>query len=882
MLSSITPRRLARVFLAIVFSACATTFSVVWVFQTKYSIPEPGFTNYEYSPTAGAMTVGDVLPGSPAGQAGLRSGDRIVAIDGQELKNLRPFYEAIIAGHKAAIELTVEEQGPAAGKRVLKVLVGGGKRAPQRTMRPAELLWFPLDYYPLAFLIVGVAVLLLRPDDANAWVLALLFGGFLAVGRLFEGNIPTNLRGFAVFYKIVMTWSSLALFYYFFAVFPAPSPMDRKIPWLKHVLLAGTLIVTVPIGLRCLVAGGTLPLYLDLHWPGASFVRWVLAAQAALPVPASRGWPSLGFTWFAVFLGAMVLGLASLVSNNFLSPDAQVRRKAHVMLWGTVVGVVPMCVIAAIAFVGGSAKVPLAVWQVSVAFLSFVWPLSFAYAVVKHRVLEIPVLLKRSARYLLVQRGFTILLLILWLAAIRLFTFAITGLAGSFSNTVLAMGLVFAVGLAWISAPMVKRTSERIDRAFFRSAYDARQILENLVEEARTVSSREELALRLASEISQALHPVFAEVYLADRNGNLRVYSDTALSNQTLPSGMPLLEELARRREPWQISDIDPRERGLLDNLAIFGPNQPECLVPILMRGGTLTGLLALGARLSEESYSREDKRLLTVVGAQAGVTLENMRLAEDMAERIETERRIARDMEIAKQVQARLFPQKLPALDTLEYAGRCIQARDVGGDYYDFLNLGAGRMGIVLADVVGKGIPGALLMANLQADVRSQCAIASQNLSQFLKSVNQSFFESTDEGRYATLFFGDYQDATRHLRYSNCGHNPPLLVHSNGIAERLTATATVLGLFEEWQSSVGDVQITRGDVLVIYTDGITEANNFEGEEFGENRLLETIRSHLGVPVPGILDAILRAALEFSGGEGKMTDDLTLIVDRGR
>jgi serine phosphatase RsbU (regulator of sigma subunit) len=179
---------------------------------------------------------------------------------------------------------------------------------------------------------------------------------------------------------------------------------------------------------------------------------------------------------------------------------------------------------------------------------------------------------------------------------------------------------------------------------------------------------------------------------------------------------------------------------------------------------------LVLGARLSEEAYSR----LLRAVAAQAGVTLENLLLAEDMAERIETERRIARDMEIAKQVQARLFPRKLPSLDTLEYAGRCIPAREVGGDYYDFLNLGAGRMGIVLADIVGKGIPGALLMANLQADVRSQCAVASQDLPQFLKSVNQSFFESTDEGRYATLFFGDYQDSTRRLRYANCGHNPP------------------------------------------------------------------------------------------------------------
>jgi serine phosphatase RsbU (regulator of sigma subunit) len=190
--------------------------------------------------------------------------------------------------------------------------------------------------------------------------------------------------------------------------------------------------------------------------------------------------------------------------------------------------------------------------------------------------------------------------------------------------------------------------------------------------------------------------------------------------------------------------------------------------------------------------------------------------------------------------------------------------------------------VGIVLADIVGKGIPGALLMANLQADVRSQRAIASQDLAQFLKSVNQAFYESTDEGSYATLFFGDYHDSTRRLRFANCGHNPPFLVRSNGTAERLAATATVLGLFEKWEASLCEVEIAPGDVLVIYTDGITEADNSDGQEFGEGRLLETIRRNLGVPVPFILDAILRAALEFSGGERKMRDDLTLVVARGR
>ena len=881
MRASFSPRWLVRHFLAILFAVLAATYSLLWVMHVRHPRPQPGFTSYEYSASARTMKVGVVLDHSPAEQAGLRSGDRIVAIDGHKLENLRPFYESIVIGQKDVVELTVEQPGSPTEERRLQLVLRGGKPAPKRTTRLEDLLDLPIAYYPLGFLVVGLGVLMLRPNDPNAWLLALIFGGFIAGGPLLEGAIPPFLRGFAIFYKLIMSWAPVALFYYFFAVFPSPSPLDRKLPWLKYALLAVALVTSVPFAFRCLIAGGGLPLYLDAHGPGTNMLAWVIAAQSGLPSAVYHGRPSPGVMYFGFFLGATALGLVSLISNTFLSTDAQVRRKAHFMVWGTVVGVVPVSVLAGTTFVLEAENVPLLFWQVSVLFLSFVWPLSFAYAVVKHRVLEIPVLLKRSARYLLVQRGFTILLLVIWLAAMWLFTYTVSGLVGTLSNTVLVLGLVFGVGLVWISAPVVKRATERIDRAFFRSAYDGRQILESLVEETRMVTSREELAVLLGSEIKQALHPVFAAVYLAKSDGQLQVYPDaSAMKSPSLPSRTPLLVELAEHKKPWQISDADSRGDKLPDGFSIFAPNYPDCLVPILLRGGSLTGLLALGARQSEEPYSGEDKRLLSAVAAQAGVTLENMRLAEDMAERLEAERRISHDMEIAKQVQARLFPQKFPPLDTLEYVGRCIQARDVGGDYYDFLNLGVGRMGIVLADIAGKGIPGALLMANLQADVRSQCAIACQNLQQFLKSVNQSFYESTDEGSYATLFFADYQDSTRRLRFANCGHNPPFLVRSDGTTERLAATATVLGLFQEWESSICDVQLAPGDVLVIYTDGITEANNSAGQEFGDNRLLETIRAHLSLPVPLILDAILTAALEFSAGE--MRDDLTLVVARGR
>jgi phosphoserine phosphatase RsbU/P len=250
------------------------------------------------------------------------------------------------------------------------------------------------------------------------------------------------------------------------------------------------------------------------------------------------------------------------------------------------------------------------------------------------------------------------------------------------------------------------------------------------------------------------------------------------------------------------------------------------------------------------------------------------------IAEKVESERRAAQELEIAKQVQARLFPQRLPPLDTLEYAGICIQARQVGGDYYDFLDLGRGRFGLVIADISGKGIAAALLMANLQANLRSQCAIAVDELERLLRSVNQLLFENTSESSYATLFFAEYEDRLRRLRYANCGHLAALLLRRDGAVERLDSTCTVMGLFEEWECSVGDRQFFPGDTLALYTDGVTEAFDPAGEEFGEHRLAEALRRLRDVPAQAAVASIADEVRRFSPHE--QHDDITLIVAKCR
>ncbi len=874
--------------LAGVFALGAILYGSLWMYAVRYPGPlvELGFNqlhNPNYDARKHSLLVDDVIEGSPAKQAGLRAGDRITAVNGRALGTEIGFDDSYVRGHPGdAVALTIERPGEP--DPLVLHAVFRAKRWPNRASeglaRSSALQVIGL--FPVPFLLVGFAVLFLRLEEPTAWLLALLFCAFIAAPDLvIPSGVSPALVAFVLAFCAIFLGMLGPLFYLFFAVFPTQSPLDRRFPWLKWLALAFGVSIALP-GLR--------------------------AGHPSLPRLAvdAVGTRNADLILSSVLYGLFALGVLSLAQNSFIAAvPSEARRKSRVILWGTIAGVLPIVLErVAVDFAGYR---PSFWFDTALILVLSLYPLSFAYAVVKHRVMDIPVLLRRSARYVLVQRGFTILLLTLWLAAIRLFTYAVSGLVGTFSNTVLGLGLVFGVGLVWISAPLVKRGTARIDRAFFRSAYDARVILQDLAEKTRTVSDRRELAMLLEKHIKGALHPKSFVCYLQAEDGNLAAESEpvpreleaipAALprpkfpfrfgavfvprESDTIPATLPLLREVAQRGKAWDVPQSH-EAAGDLGSLA------PECLVPILGRNSGLMGLLVLGQRLSEEPYSGEDKHLLDSVAAQAGITLENIRLAEKMADRMEADRRVAREMEIAREVQARLFPQKLPAMKTLEYTGGCIPARAVGGDYYDFVELREGHLALVLADIAGKGVSGALLMANLQANLRSQCAMAVDDLGRALSSVNHSFCKNTGDAGYATLFFADYDDTSRRLRYANCGHLPPLLLCGGGGAkdqasrkgevQRLDATSMVVGLFSDWQCEVAEVRLAPGDTLVLYTDGITEARSADGEEFGESRLVDTLRCYCHLPVGPLLQAVVGAVRQFSAGEQQ--DDITMVIAR--
>ena len=257
----------------------------------------------------------------------------------------------------------------------------------------------------------------------------------------------------------------------------------------------------------------------------------------------------------------------------------------------------------------------------------------------------------------------------------------------------------------------------------------------------------------------------------------------------------------------------------------------------------------------------------------------DNDRLVAAIYKQAESERRKRSELEIAANVQQKLFPRKLRPMRTVDYAGQCLPAREVGGDYYDFLEITDHSLGFVLADVSGKGVPAALLMANLQASFRNQPPGALLRPSDVLAAVNRHFFDSTAAERFATLFFGIYDDGTRRIRYVNCAHVSPFLLRASGDLVKLDATATMLGAFQMWKCKEASVDLGRGDTLLICSDGVTEAGIEHGDEFGDDKLERVMRGNIGIPAEKLVQKVIDEVSQFSGAS--RSDDVTVVALRG-
>jgi sigma-B regulation protein RsbU (phosphoserine phosphatase) len=236
-------------------------------------------------------------------------------------------------------------------------------------------------------------------------------------------------------------------------------------------------------------------------------------------------------------------------------------------------------------------------------------------------------------------------------------------------------------------------------------------------------------------------------------------------------------------------------------------------------------------------------------------------------------------ELQIASEVQNQLFPRSAPRMKTIELVGLCQPARMVSGDYFDYLCLPNGNLAIAIGDVAGKGISAALLMASIQSIMRSHLAAGQHSTSDVVAQLNKQLYANTSAEKYATFFFGIYDEASRTLTYTNAGHLPPMVVRASGV-ELLEVTGTVVGAFPMIRYQEKSIRLESGDVFVSYTDGITEPENAYGEEFGADRMANVATQYRNSAPAEIAAKIMEAVVQWSTAD-EMPDDMTVVIAKG-
>src|SRR6185312_4673594 len=328
-------------------------------------------------------------------------------------------------------------------------------------------------------------------------------------------------------------------------------------------------------------------------------------------------------------------------------------------------------------------------------------------------------------------------------------------------------------------------------------------VLNDLNESIRTIIDERTLLATVSTRVSESLH-VSCVAILLNQNHRLQPASLVGCENATgveLNESGYVIQQIRAVREPAPIYFDTPSNwilKAPPSELATIHDMNSQLLLPVLVRE-RLLGVVSLGPKRSEEPYSKTDIQLLKSVVFQTGLALENSRLAKTVALEISEREKLNREIEIAREVQERLFPHDLPLLPGLDYCGACRPASGVGGDYYDFIPLADGKIGIAVGDVSGKGIAAALLMASLQASLRGQALQSGDDLTRVMSNVNRLVYDATPPNRYATFFYAQYEPDAHRLIYVNAGHNPPVILRRlDGEIHviRLESGGPVIGLF--------------------------------------------------------------------------------------
>lgn len=860
---------------SLLYTLLVALFLVASVYQFRYVQ-----RRIEYLASPSTFALNQIVT-SPSGQiifvidtadaAGVRVGDELLAVEGRPYTGRGVLDDAIVGKRVGdSLTVTVRHANAQTTEQESITFPISHKPGDSGDALPTVGQWIFVIVVsiliPIFCLLVGFCVAVLRPRDPVAW---LLLGLMLSFALTPTGFDPLAWKGLlrdaALVYHtgIRSLWSVFMLLFGIY--FPERIKFDRRWPWAKWILI-------VPLVLFAIAA-----VVSDIgedRSPASVQALNNLMARFGLVVAIIQ---MIATGLFFTFIG-MKMGAAT-------TPDA--RRRLRMLLFGAQISLTPIFILVIISHVQGKPPLSDAPWwlMLPTLLLLFLFPLTLAHVIVVQRAMDVSVVIRQGVRYAFARGG----LMTLRFLIIGVIGFLMIGEIKRPATNPLEISLIVFVGITsiFVIGHLGARLIKWTDRRFFREAVNAEQVLSDLSENVRTMLEAKPLIETVAHTISESLH-VPRIAFLLKEDGAYKPAYAMGFPNPpstTFPEDAQTVERLRQKREPvriylddrdgWVEKTATGSEKDLLERL------NTELLLPLGVKG-ELSGFISLGAKQSEAPYSPTDLKLLQSVAAQTGLALENSHLTAAIASEVAQRETLNREVEIAREVQERLFPQNLPPVEGLDYCGACRPALGVGGDYYDFLQLPNGVFGIAIGDVSGKGIAAALLMASLQASLRGQAIRGTSDLADMITNVNRLVYDASASNRYATFFYAQYEQATRRLTYVNAGHNPPMILRKHGSEWeiiRLEEGGAVVGLLPSFPYTQAMVELERGDLLLAFTDGISEAMNPEDEEWGEENLIETAKAYDGLPAADMISRIVEAADRFANG-AKQHDDMTLMIVR--
>ena len=819
-----------------------------------------------------------VDPNSPA--SALQAGDEILAINGitpaQDPKILS-FARRVPPG--TTFKMTLRRDG-----RELEIPVTTIKN-PTRGLDRNDRFYVVVF---MIFVVTGFIVFLLKHDNRQAWLLALMLGTFMG---LFNMGMPWSVLGPWVYLfslgKIICYWS-LPLFVRFFLNFPDRSPILQRIPKLESYLNWPFYLFVLPY-----LGGGSLPDQIRNWYFGLSPIGWL----------AGHVWSRITLAILAAYL---VAGPVCLLVN-YRAADSNGRRRLRVVMLGSGLGVLTLLLkIVADTMLTGL-HMPWLVKSIDIGLVIGLplIPLSFAYAIIRHKVIPISLIVRRSARYVLVSRGSAVLVIagvcvVMFFATDALFLYAnpISGRTVGIVSGVLAI-IVWNLAYSFhrrVIAPL-------IDRRFFRESYDARQILAELSQSVRSTTDSRQLLELVSTRIQKALHVENVTVFLHDEvsgdyagaisleyqsNANPAVASQNGMR---LPTDAHVIKRLRESAEPLRAEFHDPdspmhqpglgngnrsshSEREILKRL------NTALLLPLAGKDHLL-GVISLAPRLGDQPFTREDEQMLMSVVGQTTFAMENIRLIERMIgeERrrqeleAENEQR-ARELEEARQLQLSMLPKHVPNLSGFEIAAYMKPATEVGGDYYDFHLADDGTLTVAVGDATGHGLKAGTMVTATKGLFE---AFAQQpDLIHILQQTSNALKRMNLRSLFMAMTIIKIKG--NQMAVSIAGM-PPVLVYraASGKVEEIAIRGLPLGSLANYSYKQQEMTIASGDVVALMSDGLPERFNSDQQMLDYTATKRAFADAAHQSPQAIIEHLVKTGELWAGGRPQ-DDDMTFVV----